>query len=208
MQVCQAWWCIRRRTSCSTFQGRRLCRCGGVALVSQSRSASIFLCSRSMQSFESQVRFSRPRFWHIWEILQRQVQVSFIKNPLLKSDFSAKKIWDHQFKTTAIFHDLWPLPPYHQHCSKMLMKGIFDPYVLWPFDHRHMRTPLHPKTCWRLKWMVPCNAVKVHSLQFRRENLTSKKCVPVSPGSLEPMGKKPIYIYGLPDQTFSWYKGL
>ena len=35
------------------------------------------------------------------------------------------------------------------------MKGIFDPYVLWPLDHRHMGTPLPPKTCWRLKWMVP-----------------------------------------------------
>ena len=29
------------------------------------------------------------------------------------------------------------------------------PYVLWPFDHQHMVTPLPPKTCWRLKWMVP-----------------------------------------------------
>ena len=64
-------------------------------------------------------------------------------------------IWDHPFKTTANFHDFWPLRPYHRHSSKMLMKGIFDPYVLWPFDHRHMGTPLPPKTCWRLKWMVP-----------------------------------------------------
>ena len=54
---------------------------------------------------------------------------------------------------SANFHDFWPLPPYHS--SKMLMKGIFDPYVLWPFDHRHMKTPLPPKTCWRLRWMVP-----------------------------------------------------
>ena len=37
----------------------------------------------------------------------------------------------------------------------MLMKGIFDPYLVWPFDHRHMGTPLPPRTCWRLKWMVP-----------------------------------------------------
>ena len=27
---------------------------------------------------------------------------------------------------------------YHRHSSKMLMKGIFDPYELWPFDHRPM----------------------------------------------------------------------
>ena len=36
---------------------------------------------------------------------------------------------DHPFKTSANFHDFWPLPPYHRHSSKMLMKGIFDPYV-------------------------------------------------------------------------------
>lgn len=53
-------------------------------------------------------------------------------------------IRDHPFKTSANFHDFWPLPPYHRHSSKMLMKGIFDPYVLWPFDHRHMGTPLPP----------------------------------------------------------------
>ena len=51
---------------------------------------------------------------------------------------------DHPFKTSANFHDFWPLPPCHRHSSKMLMKGIFDPYVLWPFDHRQMGTPLPP----------------------------------------------------------------
>ena len=54
------------------------------------------------------------------------------------------EVWDHPFKTSANFHDFWPLPPYHQHSTKMLMKGIFDPYVLWPFDHRHIGTPLPP----------------------------------------------------------------
>ena len=39
-------------------------------------------------------------------------------------------LWDHPFKTSANFHDFWPVPPYHWHSSKMLMKGIFDPYVL------------------------------------------------------------------------------
>ena len=51
---------------------------------------------------------------------------------------------DHPFKTSANFHDFWPLPPYHRHFSKMLMKGIFYPYVLWPFYHRHMETPYPP----------------------------------------------------------------
>ena len=64
-------------------------------------------------------------------------------------------IRDHPFKKSANFHDFWPLPPYHRHSSKMLMKGIFDPYVLRLFDHLYMVTPLPPKTCWRLKWMVP-----------------------------------------------------
>ena len=29
-----------------------------------------------------------------------------------------------------IFTIFDPYPPYHRHSSKMLMKGIFDPYVL------------------------------------------------------------------------------
>ena len=37
----------------------------------------------------------------------------------------------------------------------LLMKDIFDHYVLWPLDHWHMGISLPPKTCWRLKWMVP-----------------------------------------------------
>ena len=43
---------------------------------------------------------------------------------------------------SANFRNFWPLPPYHRHSSRMLMKGIFDPYVLWPIDHQHMGTPL------------------------------------------------------------------
>ena len=66
-----------------------------------------------------------------------------------------KRQRDHPYKTSANFHNFWPLPPYHRHSSKILMKGIFDPYVLWPFHHWHMGTPSPPKTCWRLKWMVP-----------------------------------------------------
>ena len=64
------------------------------------------------------------------------------------------RVWDHSFKTSDNFRDFWPLHPYHWHSSKMLMKGIFDPYVLWPFNHRHMGIPPHPKICWRLKWML------------------------------------------------------
>ena len=96
----------------------------------------------------------------------------YFKYWLLVSFYFAElcKVWgrldnifirDHSFKTSVNFHDFWPLPPYHQHSSKMLMKGIFDPYVLWPFDHRHMGTPLPPKTCWRLKWMVPRKSVTI-----------------------------------------------
>ena len=62
----------------------------------------------------------------------------------LQSIMERTKVWDHPFKTSANFHDFLPLAPYHRHSSKMLMKGIFDPYVLWPFDHRHMGTPLPP----------------------------------------------------------------
>ena len=51
-------------------------------------------------------------------------------------------LWDHSFKTSANFYGFWPLPPYHRHSRKMLMKGIFNPYVQWPLDHRQMGTPL------------------------------------------------------------------
>ena len=71
-----------------------------------------------------------------------------------KMGWKAHKCWkycltinilrDHPFKTSANFHDFLPLAPYHRHSSKMLMKGIFVPYVLWPFDHRHLGTPLPP----------------------------------------------------------------
>ena len=46
------------------------------------------------------------------------------------------RVWDHSFKTSDNFHDFWPLHPYHWHSSKMLMKGFFYPYVLWPFDKK------------------------------------------------------------------------
>ena len=45
---------------------------------------------------------------------------------------------DHPFKTSANFHDFWPLPPYHRHFSKMLMKGIFlslCTVTFWPSAH-------------------------------------------------------------------------
>ena len=53
-----------------------------------------------------------------------------------------------------IFPIFDPYPPYHWHSSKMLTKGIFDPYVLWPFDHRPIGTPLPPKTCVLNGWSL------------------------------------------------------
>ena len=49
---------------------------------------------------------------------------------------------DHPFKTSANFHDFLPLPPYHRHSSKILMKGIFDPYVtFWPSAYGDTPSP-------------------------------------------------------------------
>ena len=62
---------------------------------------------------------------------------------------------DHPFRTSVNFHDFWPLHPYRQNSSKMLMKGIFYPYVLQPLTVGPWGHPSLPKTCWRLKWMVP-----------------------------------------------------
>ena len=46
---------------------------------------------------------------------------------------------DHPFKTSANFHDFWPLPPFA--FLQNFMKEIFDPYILWPFDRWHMGHP-------------------------------------------------------------------
>ena len=40
------------------------------------------------------------------------------------------------FKTLANSHDFWPLPPYHRHSSKVLMKGIFDQ---WNMDLKWLK---------------------------------------------------------------------
>ena len=81
--------------------------------------------------------------------------------------------------TSTNFHDFWPLPSYHRHSSKMLMKGIFDPYVLWPFDHRPMGTPLPLKTCWLLKWIV--------TLELEL-SLCQLLCTPLYIGALSTVG--------------------
>ena len=62
----------------------------------------------------------------------------------MTSNFWRLLLRDHPLKRSASFHDFWPLPPYHRHSSKMLMKGIFDPHVLWPFDLLSIGTWGHP----------------------------------------------------------------
>ena len=59
------------------------------------------------------------------------------------------------------------------------MKGIFDPYVLWPFDHRPMGTPLPLKTCWLLKWIV--------TLELEL-SLCQLLCTPLYIGALSTVG--------------------
>jgi hypothetical protein len=69
-----------------------------------------------------------PRLDFDWQFLPNH-QKFYKQNSELRT-----YIRDHSFKTSANFHDFWPLPPYHRHSSKkMLIKGIFDPYVtFWP----------------------------------------------------------------------------
>ena len=109
---------------------------------------SLKFTTASTRNFLRQLSQSQLNWWY------------HISNKSTNDFISTLKIRDHSFKISANFHDFWPLPPYHRHSSKMLMKGIFDPYVLWPFDHRYMGTPLPPKTCWHLKWMVPYGKVQ------------------------------------------------
>ena len=64
-------------------------------------------------------------------------------------------IWDHSLKTSANFHDFWPLPPTIDIPSKCLWRGFL---ILMFCDLWTIGTWGHPslsKACWRLKWMVP-----------------------------------------------------
>ena len=95
-------------------------------------------------------------YLHFLQIYPRLKSLTpFWQNRRSRRRPAPRRIRDHPFKTSPIFHDFWPLPPYHRHSSKMLMKGIFDPYVLWPFDHRLSGHPSPPKTCWRLYGWSP-----------------------------------------------------
>ena len=53
-------------------------------------------------------------------------------------------VWDHPFKTSANFHDFWPLPP---------SVGSF--FYYYPSANLANFWPLPPKKCRRLKWVVP-----------------------------------------------------
>ena len=95
------------RTSYASF--RNLCACYVCVGVRTLDTIKDFLCKLDMKP-----RWPR-KLWPKFKFPDK-IEMAFI-------------IWDHPFKTSANFHDFWPLPSYHQHSNKMLMKGIFDPYV-------------------------------------------------------------------------------
>ena len=66
-------------------------------------------------------KFLKPGIWILKVIYHTPCSSPF--------EWVPEQLRDHPFKTSANFDDFWPLPPYHRHSTKMLMKGIFDPYV-------------------------------------------------------------------------------
>ena len=65
-------------------------------------------------------------------------------------------LWNHSFKTSANFHDFWPLPPTIGIPAKCLWWGFFILMYLYDLLTIGMSGhPSPPKTCWHLKWMVP-----------------------------------------------------
>ena len=87
-------------------------------------------------------------FWECYKITQFLARAGWwfqsimFRSIWMKSLLGIFSLGDHSFKTSANFHDFWPLPPYHRHSSKMLMKGIFDPYGLGPSAHGDTPPPL------------------------------------------------------------------
>ena len=55
-----------------------------------------------------------------------------------KSNKSTKLWGIIPFKMSANFHNFWPLPPYHRHSSKMLMKGIKFSQVCKPLHSKYV----------------------------------------------------------------------
>ena len=82
---------------------------------------------------QSRVGFNR-KFWVSLEIIFMKILV------VIHVILMIRALRDHPFKTSENFHNFWPLPPYHPHYSKMLMKGIFESYV--PSAHVDTPTPL------------------------------------------------------------------
>ena len=58
--------------------------------------------------------------------------------------FCISHVRDHPLKTSANFHDFWPLPPYRRQFFTTIRRQI-----------REIFNPSPPKRCRRLKWMVP-----------------------------------------------------
>ena len=67
-------------------------------------------------------------------------------------------IGDHPFKTSANFHNFYPYPlpsAFHQNAYEGDFWSVCT-VTFWPSAHGDTSPP---KTCWRLKWMVPIEFV-------------------------------------------------
>ena len=89
---------------------------------------------------------------------------------LRKINFEYKSlVRDHSFKTSANFHDFWPLPPTIGIRAKCLWRGFLilmycDLLTIGTWGH-----PSPPKTCWRLKWMVPKSLSLKYNIIFTNQ---------------------------------------
>ena len=100
-----------------------------------------FLTIFSATSFEKHLIYSKKTNGQAFKIADVQKSTGEFSHVVYLKEFFSKQTLEIRDNPSANFHDFWPLTPYHHHSRKMLMKRIFDPYVLWPFNHRHMGTP-------------------------------------------------------------------
>ena len=106
--------------------------------------------------------------------------MSFDKNP--------EQNWDKSWKKTNFFSKSQCFQILSRfgtiHLRRWQIFTTFDPYPttigipakgdFWSlctvtFDHRPMVTPLPPKTCWRLKWMVPVILTHFFTIRIKSE---------------------------------------
>ena len=112
----------------------------------------------------SRIMYLRPAGSKMGNILIRQIDWRSQKNRAVGRYMGTACIWDHSFMTSANFPDFWPsllsttvCIPAKKNLEKKALQMSASLRPLPPSSRQTsaMGTPLLPRKCWRLKWMVP-----------------------------------------------------